>query len=198
MSEEQSLPTRIPSGTGGQVNEAFIIFEGQIDQPATLQLVNAIKALADQNPSKITIFFSSLGGNIYEGFLLATIIQNSQIPIFIHAVNHIDSIANVIFLSAKERSAESHSKFYLHGASVNGNYDEKGLREKLSEIRTQNSRIAYFISENTNIQLKKVQSMMKNGTTISAQDALKYGIVREIIHREIPHNISRSEIIYVN
>ena len=71
---------------------------------------------------KITIFFSSLGGNIYDGFLLATLIQNSKVSIAIHAVNHIDSIANVVYLAAKERTAESHAKFYLHGASTQGEF----------------------------------------------------------------------------
>ncbi len=149
-------------------------------------------------PSKIIIFFSSLGGSIYEGFLLASIIQNSKIPILIHATNHIDSIANVIYLSAKERSAESHAKFYLHGASTQGNFDEKALKEQLSSIRTNNSRIAYFVSENSKISFKKVQSMMESGTTISAQDALKYKIVNHILHKEIPTEAVREEIIYVN
>lgn len=181
------------------ISEAFIVFEGVIDQQATTRIFEAIATFTAQGFAKITIFFSSLGGSIYEGFLLATIIQNSKTQIAIHATNHIDSIANVIFLSAKERSAESHAKFYLHGASTNGNFDEKGLKEKLSEIRTHNSRIAYFVSENTTIPLKRVQIMMRAGTTISAQDALsKYGMVQEIKHREIPVRAVRNEIIYVN
>ncbi|MDQ5962871.1 MAG: ATP-dependent Clp protease, protease subunit [Patescibacteria group bacterium] len=180
--------------------EKFIIFEGHIDQQATQRLVNAINNLTIQQPtsSKITIFFSSLGGSIYEGFLLATIIQNSRIPIAIHATNHIDSIANVIYLSAKERTAESHAKFYLHGAATQGNFDEKSLKEQLSSIKTNNSRIAYFVSENSKLTFKRVQSMMENGTTISAQDALKSKIVNQIIHKEIPVNAIREEIIYVN
>ena len=87
--------------------EKFIIFEGMIDQQASQRLVGAINNASIQEPipSKITILFSSLGGNIYEGFLIASIIQNSKIPIAIHATNHVDSIANVIYLSSKDRSA---------------------------------------------------------------------------------------------
>lgn len=179
--------------------EHYIIFEGMIDQQATQRLVQAIQhGLSNPSISKINIFFSSLGGNIYEGFILATLIQNSKIPICIHATNHIDSIGNVIYLSAAERIAESHAKFYLHGASVGGNFDEKALKEKLSELKTQNSRIAYFISENSNIALGKVQAMMRVGTTISAQEALRDGIVHQIAHRQIPPNVAREEIIYIN
>jgi ATP-dependent protease ClpP protease subunit len=177
----------------------FVLFEGAIDQQSSLRLVQAIqKGLATEGVKKIIVFFSSLGGSIYDGFIIATLIQNSRIPILVHATNHIDSIGNVIYLSAKERTAESHAKFYLHGAAVQGNFDEKALKEKLSELKTQNSRIAYFISENSNIPLQKVQSMMRVGTTISAQDALKFNITHQIAHKNIPQNVPREEIVYIN
>ena len=180
--------------------EKYIIFEGIIDQQATQRLFQAINNASVQPPvpNKINILFSSLGGSIYEGFLLASIIQNSKIPISIHATNHIDSIANVIFLSSKEKTAESHAKFYLHGAATEGNFDEKALKDQLSSIKTNNSRIAYYISENSKLPLRKVQTMMEVGTTISAQEAQKYGIVNEIVHKEIPVDAIREEIIYIN
>lgn len=179
-----------------QHTEEFIIFEGDINQQTSLQLANAIKGKPDA--TKITILFSTLGGSIYEGFLLASLIQNSKLPIAIHATNHIDSIGNVIYLSAKERTSESYTKFYLHGASRSGNFDEKSIKDALSDIKTNNSRIAYFVSENSKIPLKKVQQMMRVGTTISAQSALEHGIVQEIVHKEIPPSMDRQEIIVIN
>lgn len=176
----------------------YIVFEGYIDQEATQRLYLAIENSKKISASRIIIFLSSLGGSIYEGFLLATLIQNSKIPITIHATNHIDSIANVIYLSAKERTTESHAKFYLHGSSTKGNFDENELMDQLSATRTNNTRIAYFISENANIPLKKVKAMMKKGVTISAQEALEYGISHQVIHREVPTSVTREDIIYIN
>lgn len=180
--------------------EKYIIFEGNIDKDSTLRLINAIQNAINQIPqaNKITIIFSSLGGNIYDGFLLASFIQNSKVSIAIHAVNHIDSIANIIYLSSKERTAESHAKFYMHGASTQGNFDEKALKEQLLSIKTNNSRIAHFVSENSGISIKKVQALMQAGTTISAQEALKFKIVNKIVHLEVPSSAMREEIIYVN
>ncbi len=181
-------------------NDEFYTQLSDIDQPSTLRLVNAIQSINIEGiaVSKIVIIFSSLGGSIYDGFLIASIIQNSRIPIAIHATNHIDSIANVIYMSAKERTAESYAKFYLHGASVSGNFDEKALKDQLSAIKTNNSRIAYFVSEKSNISLKKVKSMMETGTTISAQEALKYKMIQKIVHVEAPLGALREEIIYIN
>jgi len=177
--------------------ESYIIFEGFIDKDASQRLFSALKNF-EKTTRKINIFFSSLGGNIYEGFLIATVVQNFKIPIAIHATNHIDSIANVIYLSSKERTAESYAKFYMHGAAASGSFDEKGLQDQLSAIKTNNTRIAYFISENSNLHLQKVQQMMNIGTTITAQKALEYNIVHEIIHKEIPRETLLEEIIYIN
>ena len=79
----------------------------------------------------------------------------------------------MIYLSAKVRTAESYAKFYLHGATGPAiAFDEKGLKEQLLALQTENARIAQFVSENATLNFKKVQAMMKAGTTITAQKAL--------------------------
>ena len=180
------------------MNDYYIYFEGVINLKTAKKVLEAINKAKTQGSQKIIIFLSSWGGNIDNGFLLASIIQNSAIPIAIHATNHIDSIANVIYMSAKERTAEAYAKFFMHGASQGGDeYDEKKLKEALSSIQTSNTRIAYFISENSKLKLKvdDVLNLMEKGTTISAQDALNKGIVNQILHKEIPINAVREDII---
>ena len=105
----------------------------------------------------------------------------------------------MIYLSAKERTAESYAKFYLHGAATPAaTFDEKGLKEQMSAIRTENTRIAQFVSENSGVNFKKVQAMMRAGTTITAQQALQYRIVNAVIHLEVPLNALKQEILAVN
>jgi enoyl-CoA hydratase/carnithine racemase len=54
------------------------------------------------------------------------------------------------------------------------------------------------VSENSILNFKKVQSMMRTGTTITSQQALGYGIVKEIVHNEIPAGTVAEEIIFIN
>lgn len=177
----------------------YINFAGIIDQAFASRLVAAINGAEARGATRIVIFFSSLGGNIQEGFTIASVIQNSKIPVSIHANNNIDSIANVIYLSAKERTAESYAKFYLHGAaSPAAAFDEKALIEQLSSIRTENARIAQFVSENSNLDFKRVQKMMRAGTTMTSQEALGCGVVQTITHKEIPAGALLEEIVFVN
>ena len=58
--------------------------------------------------------------------------------------------------------------------------------------------IAQFISENSNLNFKKVQAMMRAGTTMTAQQALQCGVVQEVIHKEIPTGATKEEILIVN
>lgn len=183
-----------------QIMEFYILFAGIIESGFANRLVQAInKASATAGITKVIIIFSSLGGSIQEGFTIASVIQNSKIPILIHANNNIDSIANVIYLSAKERTAESYAKFYMHGATAPAiAFDEKGLKEQVLALKTENARIAQFISENSKLSFQKVQAMMKAGTTITSQTALGHGLVQEITHKEVPSNALKEEIIVVN
>ncbi len=177
----------------------YIVFAGIVEVGFSTRLFTAINKAGTSGATKIIIFLSSLGGNIQEGFTLASIIQNSKIPIAIHANNNIDSIANVIYMSAKERTAESYAKFYLHGAATPAMaFDEKGLREQMLSLKTENARIAQFISENSGMNFKKVQTMMRAGTTMTTQQALECGMVQEIVHKEIPAGALKEEIVAIN
>lgn len=177
----------------------YIIFSGIIDQAFATRLFNAINLATQRQAGKIILFFASLGGNIQEGFTLATIIRNCRTPIQIHATNNIDSVANIIYLSAKERTAESYAKFFMHGATVQGIFNEKTIKTQLPILKTETTRIAYFVSENSNLGLPEVQRMMNEETSMTAQEALQHGIVQSISHIEVPQqNIMREDIIFIN
>ena len=180
----------------------YIIFGGVIEQTFGNRLLNALNAATQRQARKIIILFSSLGGNTQEGFTLATVIRNCPTPIAIHATNNIDSIANVIYLSAKERTAESYAKFYVHGANTTGTFDEKQLREQALAVKTETARIAYYISENCNLSLPRVQGMMAAGTSLTAQEALQHGIVQSITHIDVPKialpGVMREDIVFIN
>lgn len=180
------------------MGEYYIRFEGSITPDAASRLVDAMDRAKEMGAKKIILLFSSLGGSIYDGFLLATSIEHSKVPIQIHAVNHIDSIANVVYLSAPERTAESYAKFYMHGASTGiMTMDEPTLLDQLSSLRTNNSRIAHYVTEHSDLSLAKVRTLMRRGTTMSAQEALKYKLVHKIAHLTIKPDCPIEEIVFV-
>jgi ATP-dependent protease ClpP protease subunit len=178
--------------------EHYIRFEGSITPETTSRLVGSIERAREDGATKIVILFSSLGGSIYDGFLVASTIETSKVPIQIHATNHVDSIANVIYLSAQERTAETYAKFYLHGASTGVmSMDEPTLLDQLSSLRTNNHRIAHYIAEHSEMAFAKVRTLMSKGTTMNAQEALKYKITHKLVHIEINPESPMEEIVVV-
>ncbi len=69
---------------------------------------------------------------------------------------------------------------------------------QLPILKTDTTRIAYFISENSNLNLLEVQNMIKKETSMTAQEALQYGFVQTITHMEIPKEVSREDIVFIN
>ncbi|QQG46023.1 MAG: ATP-dependent Clp protease proteolytic subunit [Candidatus Niyogibacteria bacterium] len=180
--------------------EYYILFQGRIDKDASLALINALlEANGKKEAEHITMLFSSVGGFIYYGFNIATVIKNLEKPIRIHATNEISSIANVVYLSAKERSAESYAKFFLHGASVEGNLslNLEDLNEQVSSIQVQNDRLARFIFETTGTSIEEINQMMKGRRSLSSEEAFKYNIVLEVKEEQIPVGALRKDVIFV-
>lgn len=178
--------------------EYYIIFEADIGREESMALVTALNNARRKGAKHITILFSSSGGAIYYGFALATIIRNFQVPIRIHAANDISSIANIIYLSAKERTAESYAKFFLHSASTTGSFDIKGLKEQLSGLEVQNGRIAHYLSENSEmLSLEKATELMEARKSMSAGEALAYNIVQEVKQEQIPPGALREDVIFL-
>lgn len=181
------------------MDELYIIFEGSIDLDSAKKLYNSLLSADPKKHKKINLIFSSSGGNIYLGFFLANVIQNFKIPIRIHANNRIDSIANIIYLSVEERTAEAFARFFLHGASTTiiDGY-KKDLEEGVNSLKVENERIAQYIADNTRLSVDDVSKIMEARGSKSAQEALGYGIVKSIGHLKIPpHLTDRVEIPYI-
>ena len=180
--------------------EYYILFQGPIEKESSLALINALlEANGNEKVKHITILFSSKGGSIYYGFDIATVIKNLEKQVRIHATNEVSSIANIIYLSTEERSAESYAKFFLHGASINGdmNLNLEDLKEQVSSIEVQNGRLAKFISEITGISLKDVKEMMSARKSLSDEVAFGANIVREVKEEKIPAGALRKDVIFV-
>ena len=136
--------------------------------------------------------------SIYPGIYTSLSRQNFEIPIRIHANNRIDSIANIVYLSAKERTAEAFARFYLHGASASISGYKKDLEEAVNSLEVENERIAQYVADNTRLSIGEVSKMMEKRGSKSAQEALGFGIVKSITHLEIlPGETNRIDVPYI-
>lgn len=170
----------------------YIIFQAGVNPQSAGQLLAAITNAINGQFTEIIILISSPGGNVFDGMNISTLIKSSPIPITVHNVGQIDSIANVIFSAGTKRFAQKNSSFLFHGVVANfGQYSltEEQLGERLATLRRDRENIAKNISNYTGIDYSIVDDLMKKGSIISAEQAKELGLVHEIIEAKIPAGV---------
>jgi ATP-dependent Clp protease protease subunit len=176
-----------------QVKLLYILFQAGVNPQSAGQLLAAITNAINSQFTEITILISSPGGNIFQGMNIATLIKASPVPITIHNVGQIDSIAGVIYAAGAKRLAQKNSSFLFHGVKIgfaaNVEITEQQLAENLATLKRDRENIAKNISEYSGVGHEKIDTMMRDGVIISAQEAKELGIVHEIIEAKIPNGV---------
>lgn len=100
----------------------YISFYDQIDPLKVNKFINFIVNIIRQHqPTELYMLFSSNGGDVNAGFVLYNFLLSlrGKIKTTIHNIGNVDSIANVIFMSAERRLASPSASFLFHGISMN-------------------------------------------------------------------------------
>lgn len=170
----------------------YIIFQAGVNPQSAGQLLATITNAINSQFTEITILISSPGGSVFDGMNIATLIKSSPIPINVHNVGQIDSIASVIFSAGTKRIAQKNSSFLFHGVMANfpqSSLTEQQLEERLATLRRDRENIAKNISDFTAINYATVDDLMKKGSIISAEEARGIGLVHEISEARIPAGV---------
>ena len=137
----------------------------------------------DYKREPIKLYINSYGGSVYDMWGLIDIILNSKTPIYTYCTGYAMSAAFKIFLAGHKRFCYKHSTFMYHQMS----YGKEGKYQDLVEDRVQTDYLQKIIEEYVIERTKLTQSDIddirekKKDFYIHPQDALKFGIVDEII-----------------
>lgn len=105
-----------------------------------------------------------------------------------HNNGHIDSIANIIFLSGEKRYAFPNSSFLFHGISLNlsSALVRTQLHENLSRVVSMEKRMSEVIVSNSALMPDEVEELFQQGESKDVNFALKKKIIHEIKVQSIP------------
>lgn len=131
----------------------------------------------------IQMLMSTYGGSVYDGLSLYDAIKNSKTEVDITCFGKIMSMGIVLLLASKTRKAYRNTTFMIHEmtsgylgklADMENNLDEsKRLQKTLWDIITSETKI-------TQKQLDDIYEKKKDWY-MSAEEALEYGLITEII-----------------
>ena len=122
------------------------------------ELISIINQAMHQQPlenkaSEIEIHFSSRGGDLHAGFTAYNFLRSLPIPLHIHNIGSVESIAVILYLAADKRTACEDSRFMLHNLSWvydNGSYTHNTIIEHSSSLDADKERYLKIFEERTN------------------------------------------------
>ncbi len=168
----------------------YVKFSSPITPQTSQILMNFLSEQINKGQKEFYFLISSPGGSVNDGVMLHNFIRALPAKIIMHNIGIIDSIANVIFLAANERYANSNSSFLFHGVGFDiiqpERMDEKNLREKIAIIERDQKSIADIIAERTQLKEQEIIEMFFKAKTKSANEAKEAGIIQDIKLAIIP------------
>lgn len=140
------------------------------------------KGIPVQDRKPIRIIIDCGGGALSVSETLSNIIKMSKTPIYGIALGFVASGASVIYLSCHKKFALPNSVFVLHKGScsgVSGTYDE--IVSFARDYEKQIEMLMKFYTEHTKYTQEEIEENIQTDWYIRINEALKKGIVDELI-----------------
>ena len=168
--------------------EDRIIFLGEEVNEATANVIVAqLLHLANEDPDKdIQLYINSPGGVVYDGLAIYDTMQYIKPDVQTIGIGLQASMGAFLLSSGAKgkRFVLPNARVMIHqpssGTQGKVTYQEISLREAM-ELK---ERLAKIIAGNTGQKLDKVKADMERDYWMSADEALEYGVVDEVIGRK--------------
>ena len=140
------------------------------------------KGIPVKDRKPIRIIVNCAGGELSVSETVSNIIKMSKTPVYGFALGYVASGATVIYLSCHKKFALPNSVFVLHKGScsgVSGTYDE--IVAFAHDYEKQMETLLNFYIANTKYNKKEIETNIQTDWYIRVDEALKKGIVDDVI-----------------
>ena len=166
------------------LKERIIFVVGPIDDHMANLVVAQLLFLESENPTKeINLYVNSPGGSVTAGLSVYDTMQFVKPTISTLCIGQAASMGAILLAggSKKKRFALPNSRVMIHQplGSFQGQATDFDIQAK--EILNIRSRLNEILSKHTGQTLKKIQNDTERDNFMTSSDALKYGIIDEIL-----------------
>lgn len=162
----------------------FIFMKGHFNEEAAHDIVKKLMALETKDPfSDITIFIDSYGGYIDSFIAMHDAIQLCRCDVATVCLGKAMSCGQMLLISGTKgkRFITPNSRVLMHPMSgfSYGNIHE--IENDAKESRRLQNMLEGMISKYTKIKKTDLKQLMSKDSYLTAQDALKYGLVDYVV-----------------
>ena len=148
------------------------------------KVISQLLLLEQEDPkAEIKIFINSPGGDADAGFAIYDMIRFVTTPVKIICAGITASAAVIILLAAEKGNRHSlpNARILIHQPSTGVHGSAADIQIEASEILKCREKINKLIANETGQSVEKVENDTKRNFWMSADEALKYGLIGKII-----------------
>jgi len=159
------------------------------EESANKFMAACVNIMRIEKPKAVHFLFASSGGNVDAGIAIYNYLRSLPMKIIMHNNGSINSISNVIFHAADERSATPHATFFFHGVTVpppTTDLNRARLHELLKQIDVLESKMSTILSERCRLTSSELRDLFTSGESKDTQFALDKGLIQSVREVSIP------------
>jgi ATP-dependent Clp protease protease subunit len=167
-----------------------VFITGTIDEKMAKEVVQRLHILASINDDPIYVFISSPGGHVESGDMIFDTIRFITPKVITVGSGWVASAGALIYVAAEKENRYSlpNTRFLLHQPSGGVQGPASNIDIYMKEIVRMKDRLNNTFAQATGQTIEKIQADTERDFWLSAEDAIKYGLVNKIIvsEKEIP------------
>jgi len=164
----------------------FVLIFGEVTDALALTTCRRLLALSQESDAPITVLISSPGGHVESGDAIHDMIRFVRAPVTTVGTGWVASAGAHIFLAPpkERRVCLPNTRFMIHQPAGGAGGQASDIAIQAKEILRTRERIARVIATQTGQPYETVVKDMERDFWMSADEAIKYGIVSRRIDNQ--------------
>lgn len=163
-------------------DQRIIMLTGEINEDKSRQLLRYLLLLATLDPMKhITIYLSTYGGDIYEMNAMYDAMRLVKCPIHTIGIGKVMSAGVLVLAAGDRRSVTENTSIMMHQVSTEIYGSVTDLSIEVKHTKALQDSMYKLYSKYTGKPIKQLETDLKSDKYLTAQEALEYGLVDEVI-----------------
>jgi ATP-dependent Clp protease protease subunit len=168
--------------------ERIIFLAQELDTALANQIIGVLLYLDSESKTKpIYLYINSPGGSVSAGLALYDTMKHVSAPIVTINVGLAASMASVILAAGSKRMALPHSRTMIHQPMGGARGQASDIKVEAAHILSIKKNMVDMYAKATNQPSARIEMDMSRDNYMSAQEALDYGLIDEIIQTDGVH-----------
>lgn len=185
MTNKKSQPTLDETIEFELLKNATIVLHGELNEELCNKICKKLLYLHFKKAKTVHVILNSIGGEVYHGLLIFNTLEDlkkKKMKIVVEARGLCASMGVWVLMGGSERTASKYTRFLLHETSSFTYGKVSEMKEGVQELERLNAMLDEIVTSRTTITSVKLQQKTKKREWwLSAEEALRYGLIEKIV-----------------